>query len=191
MADTAQKLMTIEEFFVWQQGQEERFELVDGEPVKLMTGASEVHDVVVLNIASSLHGQLRGKPCRAATADLAVRTKIRSLRRADVLVTCDGDPPRADSYAARNPRMVVEVLSPSNHGSTWDRKLKEYRRLSGLVYILIVDPQAEQAIFLRKAGEQWQHEDYDGRDGVIALPDIECLLAMADVYDGLPPPAGA
>lgn len=188
MTGTAQKLMTVEEFFDWQLRQDERYELVEGVPVKLMTGASEVHDTVVVNIIMALGSQLRGKHCRAATADLAVRTKIRSLRRTDVLVTCDGDPPRSDSYAARNPRMIVEVLSPSNKGAPWQRKLEEYRRLAGLEYILIVDPELEQAIFLRKAGEQWDHEDYDGREGAIALPSIDCRLALANVYESLPPP---
>jgi Uma2 family endonuclease len=189
MADAAQKLMTIDDFFVWQQSQDERYELVEGVPVKLMTGASEIHDVVVINVIRELSNQLRGKRCRTATADLAIKTKIRSLRRADVLVTCDGDAPRGDSYAARNPRMVVEVLSPSNTGAPWQRKLEEYRRLDGLTYILIIDPALEQAIFLHKVGEQWEHEDYDGREGVIELPVIESRLAMAEVYDGINPPA--
>ncbi len=185
MSDTATRRMTVEEFFVWQQAQEDRYELVEGVPVKLMTGASEVHDVVLTNILSALHRQLRGAPCRAATADLAVRTKIRSLRRADVLVTCDNDPPRADSYAARNPRLVVEVLSPSNKGTPWQRKLEEYRRLTGLTYILLVDTEIEQVVFLRKSGDQWNHEDFDGREAVIPLPEINCSLAIADVYDGV------
>ena len=185
MAGTATKLMTVEEFFVWQQGQEDRYELVEGVPLKLMTGASEVHDVIVTNIIIALGNQLRGKPCRPATADLAVRTKIKSLRRADILVTCDNDPPRHDSYAARNPRLVVEVLSPSNKGASWQRKLEEYRRMAGLTYILLVDSEAEQVVFLSRSGEQWTHDDFDGRDAVIPLPEIECNLAMADVYDGV------
>ena len=185
MADTARTLMTVEEFFVWQQGQEDRYELVEGVPVKLMTGASEIHDVIVVNLILALGGQLRGGPCRAATADLAIRTRIRSLRRADVLVTCDNDPPRANSYAARNPRMVVEVLSPSNKGAPWQRKLEEYRRLAGLTYILLVDAELMQAVFIRRTGETWEHEDFIGPEGVIELPGIECRLAMADVYEGL------
>ena len=185
MAGTATKLMTVEEFFVWQQGQEDRYELVEGVPLKLMTGASEVHDVIVTNIIIALGNQLRGKPCRPATADLAVRTKIKSLRRADILVTCDNDPPRYDSYSARNPRLVIEVLSPSNKGASWQRKLEEYRRMAGLTYILLVDSEAEQVVFLSRSGEQWTHDDFDGRDAVIPLPEIECNLAMADVYDGV------
>lgn len=185
MPDAAANLMSVEEFFVWQQGQEERYELVEGVPVKLMTGASEVHDVILTNTLAALHAQLRGGACRAATADLAIRTRIRSLRRADVLVTCDNDPPRSDSYAARNPRMVVEVLSPSNKGVSWQRKIEEYRRLAGLTYILLLDAELMQAVFIRRTGESWEHEDFFGSEGVIELPDIACRLAMADLYEGV------
>ena len=189
MTRTASTLMTVEEFFVWQQSQEDRYELVEGVAVKLMTGASEVHDVVVTNLIIALGSQLRGGPCRAATADLGVRTRIRSLRRAEVLVTCDNDPPRPNSFEARNPRLVAEVLSPSNKGAPWQRKLEEYRRLAGLSYILLIDTELEQIVFIHRTGDDWDHEAFTGRDGSIDLAAINCRLALTDIYQGLTPPA--
>jgi Uma2 family endonuclease len=109
--------MTPEEFFQWQLGQEDRYELVDGFPVKMMTGASERHDRIVVNIIAGLHAQLRGTRCRPVTDDVAVRTRINSLRRPDITVTC-GEA-RDDSYEAQEPKMIVEVLSPSNAGVAW------------------------------------------------------------------------
>ena len=188
MAETAQKLMTVEEFFVWQQDQDERYELVDGvpiilaDPITLMTGASSQHDRITGNIFASLHNQLDGSPCWPATADLALRTKIRSLRRADVLVTCDE--PRLDVYEAQEPRMVVEVLSPSNKGLPWHRKIEEYRQHSKLVYLLLVDSESSQATLIARSGGTWAPTDYDGDGGVIELPEIGCKLAMASVYKG-------
>ncbi len=126
MAAAAHKSMEADEFLAWQLRQEGRYELVDGIPLEMMTGASGMHDRLVTNIIISLGNQLRGGPCRPTTADIAVRTRIRSLRRPDVTVTCD--PPRGDVYEAQEPRMIVEVLSPSNTGLGWDRKMREYRR---------------------------------------------------------------
>lgn len=183
MAQTAIPTMSVDEFLLWQQGQEDRYELVEGHPVKLMTGASEIHDRIVTNVIIALGNQLRGSPCRPTTADLAVRTRIRSVRRPDVTVTCDE--PRPDSYQARNPRMVVEVLSPSNKGMAWQRKLEEYRHLEGLAYILLIESEAEQATLISRTGESWSHEDFDGREGVIDLPAITCRLPMAAVYEGV------
>lgn len=137
MSGAAQKLMTVEEFFRWQQRQEDRYELVEGVPVpmrdpaRMMTGASSQHDRITSNVLIALGNQLKGSPCWPATADLALRTKILSLRRADVLVTCDT--PRPDVYEAQEPRMVVEVLSPSNKGLPWQRKIEEYRQHGKLI----------------------------------------------------------
>lgn len=175
--------MTVEEFFDWQQRQEDRYELVEGVPVKMMTGASNYHDVIVVNIIALLHQQLRGGPCRVTTPDTAVRTRIRSLRRPDVTVTCD--PPKQDSYEAGKPRLVVEVLSPSNTGIAWQRKLEEYRRREGLVYILLVESSAIGATLLTRAGDAWDPTDFNTIDDVIELPECDCRLPMRDVYEGL------
>ena len=189
MPGAATKLMTVEEFFVWQLSQDDRYELVEGvpvimrDPLTMMTGASSLHDRITSNTLIALGNQLRGSPCWPATADLALRTKIRSLRRADVLVTCDE--PRPDVYEAQEPKMVVEVLSPSNKGLPWQRKIEEYRQHPKLVYLLLIAPDIEQATLIRREGPTWTHDDFDGREAIIPLPEIKCRLAMADVYDGV------
>ncbi len=193
MSDSALKLMTIEEFFVWQQSQEDRYELVEGvpvimrDPITMMTGASSQHDRITSNVLVALGRQLDGSPCWPATADLALRTKIRSLRRADVLVTCDE--PSLQIYEAQDPKMVVEVLSPSNKGLPWHRKIEEYRQHAKLAYLLLIESERMQATLITREGERWVPSDFDGRDGMIDLPAINCRLAMADVYKGvtLPP----
>ena len=157
MANRARQSMTIEEFFLWQQHQEDRYELVEGVPVKMMTGASSQHDRITSNVLIALGNQLDGTPCWPATADLALRTKIKSLRRADVMVTCDE--PSLDVYEAQEPKMVVEVLSPSNRGVGWQRKLEEYRRHPKLVYLLFIDAEQEQATLVAREGDQWLPTD--------------------------------
>lgn len=185
MANAAQITMTPEDFFAWDPGDEERYELVDGFPVKMMTGASQVHDVIVTNIIASLRNQLRGSGCRPTTDDIALRTKINSVRRPDVMVNC-GDP-TADSYEAHEPRLVVEVLSPSNSGLPWQRKLEEYRQHAALLYILLIEPGSVGATLLTRKGDAWPSVDYDSLDAIIHLPDLKCQLPMADIYEDLDP----
>ena len=189
MTTTAQKLMTAEEFHTWQRNQEDRYELVDGvpiimrDPITMMAGASSQHDRITSNVLIALGNQLDGSPCWPATADLAIRTKIRSLRRADVLVTCDA--PKLDVYEAQEPRMVVEVLSPSNKGLPWFRKIEEYRQHGKLVYLLLVESERQQATLIARENGVWSPTDFDGADGVIDLPAIGCKLRMADAYRGI------
>jgi Uma2 family endonuclease len=183
MAETGLKQMTPEEFFQWQLDQEDRYELVDGFPVKMETGASERHDRVVVNTIAGLHAQLRGTRCRPVTADVAVRTRIKGVRRPDITVTC-GEA-RDDSYQAQEPKMLAEVLSPSNSGVAWQRKLEEYRRLQGLPYILLVDARRPQATLLQRSANEWEPVDADGLDAAFDLPAIGCRLAMRDIYEGV------
>ena len=182
-ADQARKLMSPDEFYAWDPGDDERYELVEGYPVKMMSGASERHDAVVINLIAVLHAQLRGSPCRPATADTAVATRMRTRRRPDVTGTCG--PPRADSFEAQEPKLVCEVLSPSNKGIAWQRKLEEYRRLEGLAYILLVSIEAPQATLLKRSAAVWESVDFDSLEDVIALPEISCAIAMRDVFEGM------
>ena len=183
MANAARKLMTVEEFLVWCLDQEDRYELEDGVPIRLMTGASSRHDRIVTNIIGLLWSQLRGTRCTTTTADIALRTKLRFTRRPDVMVTCD--PPRPDTYEATDAKLVVEVLSPSNRGLRWQRKLEEYRHRAGLTYILLVESRAPEAILLTRVGDGWQDTDFDGLDTVVDLTAIGCRLPMAEIYDGV------
>ena len=179
MADAALKIVEPDEFFQWCLTQEDRYELVDGVPV-MMTGASSMHDTIVVNVIAMLHFQLRGSRCRPTTADTALKTKPRSRRRPDVMVTCD--PPRNDVYEALEPRMAVEVLSPSNTGADWERKLEEYRQHTPLDYILLVQSKyVESRLFVRSA-TGWDERAFNALDDVIDFPEIACTLRLADVY---------
>jgi Uma2 family endonuclease len=53
MDEVTLRRMTVPEFFAWEPGDEEGYELVDGVPV-MMTGARAQHDQIVLNILGQL-----------------------------------------------------------------------------------------------------------------------------------------
>jgi Uma2 family endonuclease len=186
MAEPQRRLMTPEEFFAWQLDQEDRYELVDGIPVPLrgMTGASNAHDAVAVNIIISLGNQLRRGPCRVATADTAVRTSIRGIRRPDVTVECAPIDPK--SYEAHAPKLVVEVLSPSTRQMDRIRKVEEYKRLPTLTAIMLVEPRVANVLVLRRDGAEWRDEAYAGTDSVVPLPEIGASLTLRDVYEGVP-----
>src|SRR6202166_1891884 len=70
-------------------------------------------------------------------------TPPRTARRPDVSVDCA--PPRADSYEAHRPTVVIAVLSPSTRKIDRVTKLEEYRRHPSLRHILLIDPDAAAA----------------------------------------------
>ncbi len=56
--------MTPDEYLALEQDHEIRHELVDGY-LSAMTGASDRHEEIALNLAVSLRQHLKGSPCRA------------------------------------------------------------------------------------------------------------------------------
>lgn len=186
MGEVQAQTMGVEEFYRWQLDQDERFELVDGVPAPLraMTGASNFHDAILTNVIALLWNALRGKACRVASADTAVRTGIRSTRRPDVTVDCA--PAEANLYEARRPTVVVEVLSPSTRKIDRFTKLEEYRRHPNLRHILLIDPDSISAkLYSRPEGGAWSDVDLQGADATIALTAIEVDLPLAEIYERL------
>jgi len=190
MAETQMRSMTPEEFYEWQLDQDERYELVDGVPVPLraMTGASNVHDAILVNCIGQLYAHLRGKPCRVASADTALRTSIRTSRRPDVTVDCA--PLDGRSYEAQRPTVVIEVLSPSTRKIDRFTKLEEYRRHPSLRHILLIDPDTVAAkLYSRPDEGAWSDVDLIGRDAVVDLSAIEVALPLAALYERIDLPA--
>jgi Uma2 family endonuclease len=180
--------MSPEEFLAWQEQQDRLYELVDGVPIlpaKMMTGASQAHDRIVVNIIATLHSQLRGKPCRPTTDDLAVRIPAGNIRRPDVTIECGQAGPR--ELLVREPRAVFEVLSPSTMSFDRFRKVREYQTIEALSYILLVDTEQPRIdLISRHSGGSWLQSQHDGVEAVIDLTAVGASLRLADVYEGVP-----
>ncbi|MGO9741904.1 MAG: Uma2 family endonuclease [Roseiarcus sp.] len=188
MAEALLRPWTIDEFFAWQERQTERYELVDGLPLKMMAGARNVHDDIVVNLIAALHEKLRGGPCRPFTGDGAVLTRPGQIRRPDVGVDCGRRQP--NSMLAAEPKLLIEVLSPTTRDFDSFRKLDEYKGMAGLVHVLLVDPNEPLAALWSKAEGEWSERRVDGLDTTIDLPALGVALNMSEIYDGVEFPIG-
>ena len=190
MGERIQKTMTVEEFFEWQQRQDKNYELVDGVPVltvKAMTGATVRHDRVTINAIIALGNRLRGKPCQPRTSDQSVLT-FRGTRRPDISIECGRPDDR--SMATEEPRVVIEILSPSTMRYDRFQKLEEYKLHPAIRVILLVDTEEPQVTVWRRSADAWDYHEVKGLAATIDLPEIDASLPLADLYDGLafPPP---
>lgn len=124
---TNSRKWTLTEFFAWQEKQHERYELVGGLPVRMISGTKAVHDTIVMNIIGELQNQLRGKTCRPFSGEHSVETLPGQIRRPDVGVDCGPLDPEA--YKAAAARVIFEVLSPTTRDFDIFAKLEEYKTL--------------------------------------------------------------
>jgi Uma2 family endonuclease len=186
MAEAKRAAMSVEEFLHWQEFQEDRYELVDGQPQlhRLMSGASQRHDQITMNALLLLGNHLRGHRCRATTADVAIQIPRGGFRRADVAVDCG--PLRDADYIAAEPVFVIEVLSPSTRPIDRFRKLEEYKTVLSIRSILLVEPSIPAAKLYRRSGDDvWGDMDILGLESEIDIPDLALRFPLSNLYEGL------
>ncbi|GJE59800.1 Uma2 family endonuclease [Methylobacterium trifolii] len=188
MLDRKTEPMSVEAFFAWQERQVERYELVGGLPVRMMAGARNVHDDIVVNLVALLRSALRGSGCRPFTGDGSVETLPGQVRRPDVGVDCGPRDPNA--LKAAEPRLVVEVLSPTTRDFDAFEKLAEYKAMPGLDHVLLVEPNAaEIRLWSCDAARAWGETRITGLDRSVDLPALGLSLPLAEIYDGVAFPA--
>lgn len=183
----AKREMTVEEFLIWNLEQDQRYELVDGFPVPLrgMAGTKAEHDTIVVNLIVALGRQLADSPCRPRTADTAVRTKIKGVRRPDVTIECA--PLEKGSLEARNPVAAFEVLSPTTRKIDRGVKLQEYLRHPSLRLVVHIDPDLMDVLVYRRGDDgTWEIERLEAPDDSIRLITPSVAISLATVYDGVP-----
>ncbi|TDR93443.1 Uma2 family endonuclease [Enterovirga rhinocerotis] len=188
MAQRAEQPWTTDAFFAWQDRQQDRYELVDGFPIRMMAGARNVHDTITINLLSELRMKLRGSGCVPFSGDSSVETYPGRIRRPDAGIDCGRRDPNA--YKAAEPRLVAEVLSPSTRDLDTLEKLAEYKSIASLDTILFVEPNAAQvAVWSRDAERAWERSFVEGLDAVIELPGLGIALPLSELYDGVTFPA--
>lgn len=179
--------MTADEFLRWNLTQDQRYELVDGIPVPLraMTGASNYHDRIVSNLMGLLFEALKGTGCWAATADTALRTSIKRVRRPDVTIQCDA--PKSETYESTNPLAAFEVLSPTTSKHDRTVKLAEYMRHPTLRTIVHIDPDVMAVVvYARLPDQTWVPATFDRASDQIELAGPSARLTIGDIYGGVP-----
>lgn len=179
--------VSIEDYLAAERRAETKSEYLDGE-VFAMSGASRSHNLVALNAAAALHGQLKGRPCETYAGDMRVHIPATGLYTyPDVTVVC-GEPRFDDSEldTLLNPTLLIEVLSPSTEGYDRGKKFAHYRTLESLrEYVLVAQEEARVELFTRQDDGHWLLSEASRLDEAIPLASIGCELRLADVYERL------
>ena len=184
MGQKAMAGMTAEEFFVWQDAQDSLYELVDGLPLKMMSGAVNQHDHVTVNLIFATDAELAGTLSRPVTKNTSIQISRTQIRRPDMAIACG--PILDNCFVANDPRAVFEVLSPSTRLLDGARKLEEYKSVESITHILLIDPDQPELIhFMRENDRNWQSRTVLGLEGAVEFSDLGFSLAMTEIYRSL------
>jgi Uma2 family endonuclease len=185
MGEPAHHRFTFDEYLMLEEDSGVKHEFAEGQ-VWAMSGGTPEHAAVAGNLLTLLNVQLSGKKCRVFTSDLRVRVTATGLGTyPDVSVVCgrlELDPEDAKRHTIVNPRVLVEVLSPSTEGYDRGEKLRHYQQLLSVEEIVLVaHDRPEVEVVRREADGTWSR--HVARAGEVAkLASVDCDLPVAEVF---------
>ncbi len=182
MSALAHTLHTPEEYLTLERQAEYKSEYIDGEIVA-MTGASRAHNLITVNLASSLHEQFKGRPCEAYTSDMRVRVNPRTYAYPDVIAVC-GEPEFEDEEldTLANPTVLMEVLSPSTEAYDRGKKSARFRKIPSLQEYLLIAQDRPFIEHYTRRNQEWIISDVAGLDATLELSSVDCTLALHEIY---------
>jgi Uma2 family endonuclease len=183
MASTALKApATLEEFLAWEEQQPERYEFLDG-VVRMMTGGTEDHDRLSVNLIRLLANALRGGPCSVHASNLKVVSRAGNTSMyPELFVRCG--PREGKRTRIEDAIVAVEVLSRRTAKDDLTRKRRAYTALPTM-RVVVYASQDEPRLDLvrRRADGGFDDEVVEGLGAVLELPEIGVRLAMVEIYE--------
>lgn len=171
--------LSVAEYLAGEREAAVRHEYVGGQAYE-MAGASARHNRIALNIGGRLNDHLAADECEAFVSDMKVRVAPELFYYPDVVVT--RDPPGGDPYFRTEPRLVVEVLSPTTERTDRHEKMGAYRACPSVEEYALVSQEGMMVELHRRDGDEWRIEFLTGPDEVCAFASVGLTLRLRDIY---------
>jgi Uma2 family endonuclease len=177
--------LTPEEYLAIERESDYKSEYFNGETFA-MSGGTKQHNLITINVSSSLHAQLRKRPCAVYSSDQRVKVSATGLYTyPDISVVCEEakfDDAQQDTLL--NPTVIIEVLSKSTAGYDRNEKFAHYRKLESLAeYALIAQKRHHVEHYTKRPDGDWLLSETDNLEQTIFLPSIGCTLSLLDAYE--------
>lgn len=173
---------SVQDFLSWEMEQEFRHEYLNGE-VFAMSGGTIEHNTASGAVFATLRQHLQGSPCRVFVADMKVDVQAsNAFFYPDVVVTCSpGDLSDPKALTIAEPRVIVEVLSPSTAAYDRGAKFGHYRQLPSLQEYMLVDTEAQTIeVFRRNAAGRWELYPSEGPSALVELASVNWQGTVED-----------
>jgi len=178
-----------------EENSEDKHEYWDGIIVPLsellsMAGGTYAHSVIAVNIGAELREKLKGKSCQTMGSDMRVKIpRPPYYFYPDASVVCGErqfDPDAPTTTTLLNPKVVVEVLSPSTESYDRGKKLEKYIRVPTLEeYVMISQDEPRVDTYLRHPDGSWLFNVAAGLDATVSLRSLDVTIPFQGIFDGI------
>jgi Uma2 family endonuclease len=183
VAEPARQTFSFEAYLELEEVSPVKHEFLAGE-VWAMAGGTPDHAAISVNVSTLLSTSLRGRPCRVYSSDLRVRVLATGLATyPDVTVVCgkpefDGDDRKQRTVT--NPRVIVEVPSPSTANYDRGEKLTHYQRIESLEELVLVADDERRVDVWRRTPVGWAVSSTTA--GSVQLQALDVELPVVEIY---------
>lgn len=181
---------TLAEYLAFEESASSKHEFHGGE-ILAMSGGSPEHALIIANALRAIGNRLVGKPCRVYSSDLRIAIGAGAdVQYPDGSVICGpleyhpADPKRR---LVTNPRVIVEVLSPTTEGYDRGEKFRLYRQLPSFEeYVLISQSTPLIETFVRQSDGRFVIASTQiGLQANVTISSLQIQICLADVYAGV------
>lgn len=186
MVQTSKRLYTFEEYLTYDDGTDQRYELVDGELVEVPPPRGR-HAKIARFLFKQFDGEIErlGLPC-ITSWDIGVRTAVNRSRLPDlVIITQEQEQAILDVSAVVQtpPLLAVEIVSESNSSTDYRYKRSEYA-VRGIPEYWIVDSFQSKVTVLLLVEGLYEAQEFTGNEQIVSPTFPELALAVAQVLAG-------
>jgi Uma2 family endonuclease len=175
---------TVDEYLDYDDAADCRTEFHGGEIFR-MDDVSVRHGIIELALGTALNGRLKESPCKSM-AGVRFRTAGDDYVRPDIAVICGPPQYTPNGRAATNPKLIVEILSPSTADFDYGGKFELYREMESLQeYALVSQTRHRVEVFRKTAEKEWLLSTYKGLDETIPFHSVSVTVPMTEIYAGV------
>lgn len=179
-AEKKAEYISVEDYLEGEKISPIKYEYIGGE-VYAMAGASDRHNRLSVNMLKALDDHLSEGDCETFMADMKVQASAIVFYYPDVMVACDGLD--ADPYYRKQPRVIVEVTSPSTEQIDRTEKLSAYKQIKSLKeYVIVSQDTVRIDVYRRMRGDRWQWESLTEMSEELKLESVGLTLSVAQIY---------
>jgi len=186
---------TEDQYLSMERGSEERHEYIDGQ-IYAMAGESPEHGAICTNLTREVSAQLKGTRCQAFAKDMRVRSGPLPRRRysqkglysyPDLVIVC-GELQFIDENRDTliNPKVIIEVASPSTGAFDRGDKFRRYRTFNPSLtdYLIVAQNHPFIEHFALREGGQWViAASVTELSSSVHIASVNCALRLVEVYD--------
>jgi Uma2 family endonuclease len=179
---------TLEEYLELDRKSEARLEYWHGE-VFDMSGVSEEHAEIEVNLIAHLRAKLAGRGCRVFPANMCLKVpSLPPYRYGDLSGLC-GEA-RFEKIGGvdtlTNPSLIIEVLSDSTEAYDRGDKFTHYKSIPSFCeYLLIAQHRPHLSHYVRQDDGSWNQREYNDLSAVVKLVSLDCELRLREVYENV------